>query len=522
VLEEALAARVIEELPRSLGRYQFSHALIQETLTGELSLTRRVRLHARIGEALERLYAGEADRHAAELAYHFAEAQTVLDPAKLIRYSLVAGEAALAAHAHEQALAHFERALAARDDRVMDDETAALLFGLGRAQVAGLAPYEVEPAIANLRRAFEHYVETGDVSRAIAVVAHPLSLSLGLGYTDYADLIAQALTLVSPDSHEAGRLLAPHGWLCGTIDADHVAAHQAFQRALAIAERHDDAALERGTLADAAFVDAFHLRWQDCLAEGLRSIALAQQAGDLHSELSACRPVAWAFTATGEREHARTHLRSAFAHAEKLRERWWLASASYDSALLSLYEGDWRGAREMTELGLATQPRDPRHLALCAILEYGIGNVDSGAPYIARLQEVADSRPPPGPIAVQHGDADAAGRLYGELEPERGTASTFIPLTIDRLLGLLAITCGRADAALTHFEEGLTFCDRAAYLPERAWTASDYAEALLARSHPGDREHAIALQDSSLAIARELGMRPLVQRILAHRELLKA
>ena len=36
VLEEALDARVIEELPQSVGRYQFTHALIQETLAGEL------------------------------------------------------------------------------------------------------------------------------------------------------------------------------------------------------------------------------------------------------------------------------------------------------------------------------------------------------------------------------------------------------------------------------------------------------------------------------------------------------
>ena len=46
VLEEALAARWIEELPGSLERYQFTHALIQETLASALSGARRVRLHA--------------------------------------------------------------------------------------------------------------------------------------------------------------------------------------------------------------------------------------------------------------------------------------------------------------------------------------------------------------------------------------------------------------------------------------------------------------------------------------------
>ena len=56
LLKEALAARVIEELPQAVGWYQFTHALIQETLTEELTLTRRVRLHARIAETLEELY----------------------------------------------------------------------------------------------------------------------------------------------------------------------------------------------------------------------------------------------------------------------------------------------------------------------------------------------------------------------------------------------------------------------------------------------------------------------------------
>ena len=42
-------------MPQAVGRYKFTHALIQATLIGELSATRRVRLHARIGEALEEL-----------------------------------------------------------------------------------------------------------------------------------------------------------------------------------------------------------------------------------------------------------------------------------------------------------------------------------------------------------------------------------------------------------------------------------------------------------------------------------
>ena len=61
-------ARVIEELPQAVGRYQFTHALIQETLSEELTLTRRVRLHARIAETFEALYGDSAEAHAAELA----------------------------------------------------------------------------------------------------------------------------------------------------------------------------------------------------------------------------------------------------------------------------------------------------------------------------------------------------------------------------------------------------------------------------------------------------------------------
>ncbi len=57
-LDQALAARVIEETPGTPGLHRFSHALIQQTLAEELSATRRARPHARIGGALEEMYGG--------------------------------------------------------------------------------------------------------------------------------------------------------------------------------------------------------------------------------------------------------------------------------------------------------------------------------------------------------------------------------------------------------------------------------------------------------------------------------
>ena len=52
-VESAIVARLVDEIADSPGRMIFSHALVQQTLVEELSTTRRVRLHAAIGAALE-------------------------------------------------------------------------------------------------------------------------------------------------------------------------------------------------------------------------------------------------------------------------------------------------------------------------------------------------------------------------------------------------------------------------------------------------------------------------------------
>ena len=89
-------------------------------------------------------------------------------------------------------------------------------------------------------------------------------------------------------------------------------------------------------------------------------------------------------------------------------------------------------------------------------------------------------------------------------------------------LGLLAGTVSHHDDATKHFEEALEICRDGGYRPELAWTCSDYAEMLLERDAASDREKATELQDEAIAIAQELGMKPLLERVLALREILKA
>ena len=97
-----------------------------------------------------------------------------------------------------------------------------------------------------------------------------------------------------------------------------------------------------------------------------------------------------------------------------------------------------------------------------------------------------------------------------------------IGFSVDRLLGLLSKIMGNLDHAAAHFEEALAFCHKAGYRPELAWTCCDYADMLLEHNSEGDRQKATSLLDESLAISSELGMRPLMERVLSRREILRA
>ena len=574
LLEEALAARVIEELPQSVGRYQFTHALIQETLAAELSLTRRVRFHARIAKALEDLYGDDADDHSAELAYHFAEAEAVLGAEKLARYSLLAGERALAAYAWEEALAHFQRALVAKEGQQIDDETAALLFGLGRAQSATLEIHQHEEVVASLSHAFEYYAANGDVSRAVAVATYPLP-STTIGSPGVAQFTSRALALVPPDSHEAGYLLSTYGRVLGTAEGDYTGAQAALGRALAIAQREGDIALEIRTLSWGTVVDLFYHCHEEGLKKCMRAIELVRYADDPIAEVNAHLYALFHRTITGLPEAANPHAAAALTVAEKLRDRNTLAHALWANELFCHSNGNWRAARDYSDRGLAVSSMDPRLLSSRVPMDYQLGDFGQGETHLERLLEalrLADPRysgmqyaftamaitvisqitgdisqfdlaksaaetvlssPTVRPyfasvarvslalMAVQQGDGVIAREQYGALESRRGTLLA-MKISTDRVLGLLAQTMDDLEQAAAHFEDALAFCRKAGYRPELAWACCDYADTLRERDDSGDKEKAITLLDESLAISSEVGMRPLMERVLSQREILKA
>jgi hypothetical protein len=135
-IAEAEAARVIRAVPAAPGRFGFSHGLVREALYEEIPSARRIRLHRQIGEALERVYGAEVEAHLTELAHHFVQAAPAGDPDKALDYAVRAAEQAERLSAHEEAVAHYGRALAVLEleGSGLGGRRRELLLALGSAQ----------------------------------------------------------------------------------------------------------------------------------------------------------------------------------------------------------------------------------------------------------------------------------------------------------------------------------------------------------------------------------------------------
>ena len=359
----------------------------------------------------------------------------------------------------------------------------------------------------------------------------------------------------------------------------------AFQRAVAIAHQQSDQAMEMQALVAAACVDFTNCHFEKSLERNRAAIELAGRVDQLREESHARYDLASVSLAVGDLEEATRHANAFGEPAERSGSNQMRVNSISTTERIHSASGDWQAGRSFSEQGLAVFQRAPNLLGTRTLLEYQTGNLEAGEEYLDRLLNIIewDQSGPitpttffpvftipavvipaaayiagtakrfeeaealaqsvlswqfahPGPsyavrlgqalMAVQREDIKTAPGLYESLVPIHGAMWPQGPLgpgmSTDRVLGLLSHGMGTMDQAASHFEDALAFCRRAGYRPELAWTFCDYADMLKERDAEGDREKAVQLLDESLAISSELGMRPLMERVLSRREILKA
>jgi len=566
-LEDGLGRLVEAELlyqrgrpPRS--RYIFKHALVQDAAYQSLLRRTRQHYHGQIAELLEASFPDMVENTPELVAHHFAEAG---NQDRAVAYWQKAGARALAANGYEEALRHFRRGLVAKEGKPTDAETAELLFGLGRAQLATLEMDQMSEALDNFHRAFDHFAEVGDTEHAVRLAEYPLPMYLVVGQgKGLADLTKRALGMVPPQSNEAARLLSRYGFSIYMEQGDYEGAKTAFDRSLTIARRNEDKAIEMQTLISAANVEFYNLSWQDAADISVNAIELARSVENTRMEVYGRYYATAALTHAGDLKGARPHAEEMVRMAEGLHDRFWLAGAYWMANRVHRLAGAWQAARELLDRGLAWSPRDFRLLSDRAVLEFELGRFSEGEAYLDRMiavvrptalgpsvqralaalstgvigriagetkhfdgtEEFAESvisspsatavlgiyaRLGPALRAAAQGDVSAATKHYAALQPFPKGLTVYV--THQRVLGLLAQCLGQIDQAASHFEDGAAFCRNIGARPELAWICSDYADLLVRRDSSGDREKATAFRDEGLKIASELGMRPIVERI---------
>lgn len=552
------------------GQFRFSHSLVRESILANLSAPRLAQIHAQIAVGLERHYGGEAVTRAAQLAHHFGAAGGLVGTSSYVRYALLAGEQASSRHAYENAVELFQRALARAD---ADAKTRAqLLFGLGRARVA---LNQREEAVDLLAEAFELSVQAGDVNGAVAAAEYPLVVSFRR--SGVAELSQKALALVDPESLQAGRLECQYGLALAQEEREYGEARRACKRALEVARSHSDSKLEARSLLLAAFIEREEQNLKQCLKRSLEALEISRQIPDLLRITAAHHLAQEALIARGSFSQGYRHAVNGLAAAEQVQDRFWLMLACAANHRYRIARGDWRGARDFSDRGLALGPNDPFLLANRARLEYETGNpavgetflrrylkrlkleleappdreshqdssVASVVPLICRLVEASEwldlaetaagalldsprvstewrfrAASCLGLVAAVRGDSAGARECYAQLSemlnPDPRSVIVFCrgSLTfVQAQLARVAQTAGDLDRAIAHFEAAERDCRAARHGPELAWICYDYAGALLVARRPGDEDSAAALLDEGAQLADRHGMLPLSAKI---------
>jgi DNA-binding SARP family transcriptional activator len=570
-LDEAIAARVVSEVPGVVGSMRFAHVLIRDAAYQRLTRSRRVALHRQVGEALEILYASDLEPHLAELAHHFFESIPGGDGQKAVDYARRAGSRAVALLAYEEAVRLCEMALQALgpDTGQSPRLRCELLLALGDAQGrAGDGP-----------RAKSTFLRAAELARSAGLSELLARAAAGYGgrflwthaLTDerLVPLLEEGLSaLGEADSVLRVQLLSRLG-AATRHEPSRERRERICEEAIQIARRLGDPATLAYALAAAeASLHAPHTA-QRRLAEGAEIVALARRAGDGERVFDGHEHAFWAAWELGDPDRRAAELAKLTRVTEELRQPAQLWMLGVARATLALSQGRFAEAPELIERAaavgervLAWETEAARRLQLFMLhrqqgrlegFEHEIRDHEHALPsplvhravladIYARLGRIAEADTLMHELTSRDlsswhvdeewlvsicllaetcallGDAEPASSLYQLLLPYGSLNAVAVPeLALDstsRPLGVLATLMERYEDAARHFEEALRMNERMAARPWVAKAHEDHAGMLLRRNAHGDRERAEKLLTQAQATYRELGMQDDAARAL--------
>jgi tetratricopeptide (TPR) repeat protein len=571
IFDQAVAARVAVEKQRLVGRYAFSHALVRETLSDQLAPAERAELHGQIGEAIEAMAGANLESRLAELAHHFSNGRPG-DRPRAFDYSVRAGRHALGRLLYADALEHFSRALDLAEEED-DQPRLALLLELGDAAVrAGEWPRATEAftAAAELARRLGRPEELARA--ALGLGAGLGGFEVRLFDQRQIDMLEEALQALADDdssirSWVLARLAVALSFV-GSLDRRAELAGEA----VAMARRVGDPAALAYALSTFCDANATPEHLDERRAASQEMVQLAREAGDRELELLAHRFLVESLFQTGDIRGLDAEIEAYARLAEVLRQplsQWYVPLFRGARAL---FEGRFRDSERLAgqalEMGERAHSQNARMMAdytqltetfrqagrfedmevqwqrfveafpemasVADWIAFALATVGQGNQAKARadLERLAASGMLTGlgaggmwivmtafmaEVAAEVRSVSAAEVLYEALRPFGsqfvicGTAGASYG-SVWRHLALLADVLGRTDEAEGHFERAIEAHRAAGALPYLAHTQREFAQMLLARNAPGDRERADALLEEAIGTYRRLGMAPWLAR----------
>jgi class 3 adenylate cyclase/tetratricopeptide (TPR) repeat protein len=583
-LGQALESLVRSELIYQRGSppqavYVFKHALVQDAAYDSLLKSRRAELHQHIAKALETRPGDSVDIQPEIIAHHYSAAGLA---ERAVPYWLKAGHNATTRAAYRESAAHLIRGrellrvLVPGPER--DKRELELMLALGEAQMRGgegpLAMKTFEQAV-EMARTLE---ETEILARA-AIGFADASWRPGLPDRAPVRLLHEASrALGAGDSELKVKVLIWLAVALGMTGAE-AEAEAASQGAEAMAERMGitpsvATLLFRRLPAGQWTPDKFGAR----IARAQEALRLARQAGDLHNVLGVLPVLVVALAWIGDLRAARTAVEELAPLAEKERQPFYSYFVISSRAGAAFFEGRFAECEALAQkafgvgesvLGLdaagpygvqmfSLRRQQGRLRELAPLLEHFVkstpaegtwrpglaliyaelGMLDEARAEFDQLASNSFSSIPEdsswlncmGMLAeVCHvlGDRRQADALHQFLSSYAKCNIVAPPLvacygSASRHLGLLATTLRRWDEAERYFVAALELNERQGGRPWVAHTQHAHAAMLCERGNRADWDRAIALNAAASAIAGDLGMQGLVERVAALKERLGA